>query len=330
MPNTLDPLTVVVTGASGYIGTAFVRHLLQQGGYVLRLVTHSDLNRILVDKDVSTHLVSDFCEASQWEEVLRGADIVVHLAGRAHMLSERRSEAEPQYHLANVQASAVLGEMALKHGVGRFVFVSSVGVNGNQTQENTPFLESDKSAPHNAYSRSKWAAEQELLLLAESSSMELVIVRPPLVYGADAPGNFGMLSRAVKRSLPLPFGAIDNRRSLVSIDNLVGFLALCIAHPNAANQTFLVSDGEDISTSELVREMAVAAGVPCRLLPVPMWLLKAGGFVFGKPSVIKALCDNLQIDATKACRMLGWKPKIGLLGGLHRAMLGSGINEAND
>ncbi len=329
MQTTLGPLTVVVTGASGYIGSAFVRYLQQQGRYVLRLVTHSDPNRILVGKDVSTHLVNDFCEASQWEGVLRGADIVVHLAGRAHMLNERASESAQPHYKTNVQATAVLGEMALKHGIGRFVFVSSVGVNGNRTRVNVPFRESDNPHPHNAYTHSKWAAELELLYLAKSGRMEVVIVRPPLVYGADAPGNFGMLKRAVVRFWPLPLGAIDNRRSLVALDNLVDFLAICMAHPNAANQTFLVSDGEDISTSGLIREMSRAAGVPCRLFTVPIWMLGIAGVLSGKTSSINGLCDNLQVDISKARDILGWSPPVSPAEGVRRAMTGIMKNETN-
>jgi len=324
-----SPLTVVVTGASGYIGSAFVRYLLQQGRYVLRLVTHSDPDRTLVGNDVSTYLVKDFCEASQWEEVLRGADIVVHLAGRAHMLKERASESAQQYYQPNVQATAVLGEMALKHGVGRFVFVSSVGVNGNRTPVNAPFRESDNPHPHNAYAHSKLAAEQKLLYLAKSGRMEVVIVRPPLVYGVDAPGNFGLLKRAVLRSWPLPLGAIDNRRSLVALDNLVDFLAICMTHPNAANQTFLVSDGEDISTSGLIREMSRAAGVSCRLLPVPIWMLGVVCVFAGKARTINGLCDNLQVDISKARSMLGWSSLVTPIEGVRRAMLGVRNNEAN-
>jgi nucleoside-diphosphate-sugar epimerase len=324
-----DPLTVVVTGASGYIGSALVRYLQQQGRYVLRLVTHSDPDRMHVGDDVSTYMVKDFCEASQWEHVLRGADIVVHLAGRAHMLKERASESAKQYYQTNVRATAVFGEMALKHGVRRFVFVSSVGVNGNRTRVGAPFRESDNPHPHNAYAHSKWAAEQELWYLTNSGRMEVVIVRPPLVYGADAPGNFDLLKRAVLRSWPLPLEAVDNRRSLVALDNLVDFLAICMAHPNAGNQTFLVSDGEDVSTAGLIREMSRAAGVSCRLLPVPIWVLRIVGVFLGKKNAINALCDNLQVDISKVRSMLGWSPLVTPIEGVRRAMLGIEKNEAN-
>ncbi len=205
-------------------------------------------------------------------------------------------------------------------GVRRFVFVSSIGVNGLETGHGQGFFEADKPNPHNAYALSKWEAEQGLMQIATATGLEVVIIRPPLVYGPDAPGNFGSLMRAVQRGWPLPLGAVHNQRSLVALDNLVDFIITCITHPQAANQTFLVSDGQDLSTTELVRGMSQAAGVPSRLLPVPVWALRAGALLLGKGDAVQRLCGNLQMDISKARSLLGWVPPVSVQEGLRRAM----------
>jgi nucleoside-diphosphate-sugar epimerase len=205
-------------------------------------------------------------------------------------------------------------------GVRRFVFLSSVGVNGSSTAPGSSFSEVDQPNPHNAYALSKWEAEQGLLRIAAETGMEVVIIRPPLVCGPGAPGNYGSLMRAVQRGWPLPLGAVHNQRSLVALDNLVDFIITCITHPQAANQTFLVSDGQDLSTTELVRGMAQAVGVSARLLPVPVWALQAGATLLGKGDAVHRLCGNLQVDISKARSLLGWLPPVSVEDGLRRAM----------
>jgi nucleoside-diphosphate-sugar epimerase len=205
-------------------------------------------------------------------------------------------------------------------GVPRFVFLSSIGVNGVQTASGKAFSETDQTKPHNAYSLSKWEAEQGLLRIAHETGLEVVIIRPPLVYGPEAPGNFGSLKRAVQLGWPLPMAALHNQRSLVALDNLVDFITTCITHPQGANQTFLVSDGQDLSTTELVRGMAQAAGVPARLIPIPVWALQAGASLLGKGDVVQRLCSNLQVDISKARNLLGWVPPVSVEEGLRRAM----------
>jgi nucleoside-diphosphate-sugar epimerase len=182
------------------------------------------------------------------------------------------------------------------------------------------FSEKDIPNPNNAYAISKWEAEQGLLQIAAESGLEVVIIRPPLVYGHNAPGNFGSLIRAVQRGWPLPLGAVNNQRSLVGLDNLVDFIVTCLTHPRAANQTFLVSDGQDLSTTDLVRGMAQAAGVPARLLPVPVWALQAGATLLGRGDAVQRLCGNLQVDISKARNLLGWVPPVSVEEGLWRAM----------
>jgi len=225
------------------------------------------------------------------------------------------------FRTVNAAGTLNLARQAAEAGVTRFVFVSSVGVNGSHTALDKPFSEVDKPNPHNAYALSKWEAEQGLLRIADETGLEVVIIRPPLVYGCNAPGNFGSLMRPVQRGWPLPLGAVHNQRSLVALDNLVDFIITCISHPQAAKQTFLVSDGQDLSTTELVRGMAQAAGVLARLLPVPVWALQAGATLLGKGDVVQRLCGNLQVDISKARNLLGWVPPISVDEGLRRALM---------
>lgn len=196
------------------------------------------------------------------------------------------------------------------------MFISSVKVNGEATQPGAAFLPDAAAAPQDAYGLSKMEAEQGLRQIAADTGMEVVIIRPPLVYGPNAPGNFGALMRAVQRGLPLPLASVRNQRSLVALDNLVDFIITCATHPKAANQTFLVSDGQDLSTPELIRKMADAAGVPARLLPVPVWALQAGAQLLGKGGAVQRLCGNLQVDISKARKLLGWVPPVSVEEGL--------------
>lgn len=191
-----------------------------------------------------------------------------------------------------------------------------------QTLPGCAFSEVHKPKPHNAYALSKWEAEQGLIQISAETGLEAVIIRPPLVYGPGAPGNFGSLMRVVQRGWPLPLGAVRNQRSLIALDNLVDFIITCIRLPQAANQTFLVSDGQDLSTTELVRGMARAAGVPARLLPVPVWALQAGAKLLGKGDAVQSLCGDLQVDISKARELLEWLPPVSVDEGLRRAMGG--------
>jgi nucleoside-diphosphate-sugar epimerase len=235
-------------------------------------------------------------------------------------MQDTESDPLAVFRAVNVQTTLNLARQAAAAGVKRFVFISSIGVNGCQTATGKPFAEAGQSKPYNFYALSKWEAEEGLSRIASETEMEVVIIRPPLVYGLNAPGNFGSLMRAVRRGWPLPLGAVHNQRSLVALDNLVDFIITCITHPQAANQTFLVSDGQDLSTTELVRGMAHAAGLPARLLPVPVWALQAGGALLGKGDAVQRLCGNLQVDISKARRLLGWVPPVSVEEGLRRAM----------
>ena len=251
---------------------------------------------------------------------MRDVSAVIHLAARVHVMHDTSADPLTAFRAVNVDGTLNLARQSAAAGVKRFVFVSSVKVNGESTQPGPAFAEADTASPQDAYGQSKYEAEQGLRQLGVDTGMELVIIRPPLVYGPGVKANFAALMRAVKRGWPLPLGAVHNQRSLVALDNLVDFIITCITHPQAANQTFLVSDGQDLSTTELVRGMAQAAGVPARLLPVPVWALQAGASLLGKGAAVQRLCGNLQVDISKARSLLGWVPPVSVQEGLRRAM----------
>jgi len=226
-----------------------------------------------------------------------------------------------EFRRVNVLGTLNLARQAASAGVRRFVFVSSIGVNGAETFQQ-PYTALDSASPHSPYAVSKYEAELGLQALAAETGMEVVIIRPPLVYGPNAPGNFGSLMRWLQRRVPLPLGAIHNQRSLVALDNLVDLIVVCLTHPAAANQIFLVSDGEDVSTTELLRRMGQALGRPARLVPLPASILKLAAAMVGKPDVAQRLCGSLQVDIEKTRRLLSWTPPLSLAEGLKKAAEG--------
>jgi len=318
---TAVPPSLAVTGATGFVGRALVQRCValappERGSSVLAITRQGTTNKVAGARYAR---VGHWSDNSEWQAVLAGTDVVVHAAARVHVMTDTAASPLEEFRHVNVLATLHLARQAVQAGVKRFVFISSIGVNGSQTTLGKPFAEVDQPNPHNAYALSKWEAEQGLVRIADETGLEVVIIRPPLVYGPGAPGNFGSLMRAVQRGWPLPLGAIHNQRSLVALHNLVDFIVTCITHPQAANQTFLVSDGQDLSTTELVRGMARAASVPARLLPVPVWALHAAGRLLGKGDAVQRLCGNLQVDISKARQLLGWVPPVSVDEGLRRA-----------
>jgi nucleoside-diphosphate-sugar epimerase len=295
---------VLVTGGNGFIGRATVARLTENGVEVRSAVRRlANVRTEVLAPPLGSH--------ADWRSVLDGVGTVIHTAARAHVLRDDAVDPVRIFREINLKGTLQLARQAAELGVNRFVFLSSIGVNG--TQSTLPFNESHVCYPQEPYALSKLEAEQALLALGAQSGMEIVIIRPPLVYGPGAPGNFAGLIRWVQRGLPLPLGAIYNHRSLVALENLLSLVLLCAdsaRSPQAANQVFVVADGEDVSTSTLLRKVARASGRPSRLLPVPASWLRAGASLLGKRAVADRLLGNLQVDATKARTLLGWRPVI--------------------
>lgn len=309
-------MKVLVTGANGFVGREVLQRLNEMSG--LQVV--ASMRRAAELAGATVVEVGDATPQTDWSLALAGAGAVVHLAARVHVMNDTAADPLAAFRTVNVDGTLNLARQAAAARVMRFVFISSVKVNGESTLPGRAFTEADALNPQDAYGQSKHEAEQGLCQLSADTGMEVVIIRPPLVYGPGVRANFAYLMHAVQRGWPLPLGAVQNKRSMVALDNLVDFIGTCITYPQAANQTFLVSDGQDLSTTELVRGMAQAAGVPARLLPVPVWSLQAGASLLGKGDAVLRLCGNLQVDISKGRSLLGWVPPVSVEQGLRRAM----------
>lgn len=309
-----DRVSVLVTGASGFVGSRLLKRLTSKNYYTVagtvRTAVRNDHVDLIAIGDISTPI--------DWASALKGRQIVVHTAARAHIVGDSGIDPLKEFRRVNVAGTLDLARQAANAGVKRFVFISSIKVNGENTLLGKPFTPADVPSPVDAYGISKMEAEQGLRALASETGMELVIVRPPLVYGPGVKGNFASIIRLIDRGLPLPLGAINNRRSLVGLDNLVDLILVCIDHPGAAGQTFLVSDGYDLSTPELLRRVARAMGKPSRLIPVPADILGFGAALFGKKRVAQRLLGSLQIDMASTWQVLGWSPTLSVDEGLRR------------
>jgi nucleoside-diphosphate-sugar epimerase len=310
--NSGNSVKVFVTGSNGFVGRKLADELISRGNTVLRgvRVAKSNLETQIGDIDGRTN----------WFCGLKGVSCVIHTAARVHVFRDAVADPLTTFREVNVDGTLNLARQAAAVAVKRFIFISSVKVNGEATPSGRPFNELDVPNPQDAYGQSKHEAEIGLRQIAADTGMEVVVIRPPLVYGACVKGNFAALMGAVQRGWPLPLGAVHNQRSLLALSNLVDFIITCITHSEAANQAFLVSDGQDLSTTELVRGIAQAAGVPARLLPVPVWALQAGASLLGKGDVVQRLCGNLQVDISKARDLLGWVPPVSVQEGLKLAI----------
>ena len=318
-------MKILVTGANGFIGRAMLARLLAlPDAQVVGCVRAANVRAALpqLDRASMVRVASGLSDAADWSSALEGVQGVVHTAAMVQAMPAGEDGQLAQLRRINVQGTACLARQAAQAGVRRFVFVSSIKVNGEATLPGQAYTADDLPLPVDAYGISKWEAEQALWSIARSTGMELVVVRPPLVYGPGVKANFAALLRAVCRGWPLPLGALDNRRSYVALDNLVDFLAACLVDARAANQTFVVSDGRDLSTRELVLGLARAAGVRARLLPVPVWTLRLSATLLGRRAMAQRLCGNLQLDNAKAQTMLGWTPPLSVDEALRRVVDG--------
>lgn len=305
--------SVLVTGANGFIGKELSRDLVDNG-YSVRALVRSGKEASTPSENLTWYVTGDLANQNDFS-MLDGVDAIVHLAGRAHVLRETAADPLTEFRRVNVLATKILAKEAADHGVRRFVFISSIGVNGNATFGQA-FTELSQLSPHNPYAISKWEAELELMRVARETNLEVVILRPPLVYGPGVKANFQRLMHAVERGWPLPFGAIQNKRSLLYLGNLIDAIRMCIEHPDASGQTFLLDDGEPISTPELISALARAMGREARLVDVPLGMLKLLGALFGKQSAVAQLTGSLCVDSTAIRSRLGWAPPFSMESGL--------------
>lgn len=303
---------IMLTGASGFVGSALKAELVSDSR--IQVMTVVRKGRASPDCVV----IGDIDGNTDFSEALADVDAVIHAAARAHIMCEEVDDPLAEYRRVNVEGTLSLARQAVAAGVRRFVFLSSIKVNGEATVSGNPFQADGVPSPEDAYGVSKLEAERGLMQLAAESGMELVIIRPPLVYGLGVKGNFASMIKLVDKGVPLPLGAIHNKRSLIGLDNLVDLIIRCIEHPAAANQIFLAGDGEDVSTTELLRGVGKAMGKPARLIPVPAGLLQFGATLLGKKAMAQRLLGSLQVDISKTCELLDWKPRYTMEEGLRR------------
>lgn len=303
-------MNILVTGASGFIGKFLVAELLWRGYSVCATVRA--INSPIGNTKVV--IVSDINGDTDWSEALSGVDVVIHLADRMHAMTKYLANHLDDFRKVNVESTKCLVEHAARACVKRFVYVSSVKVNGEQTT--LAYTELDKPNPQDTYGVSKLETEQILYKVSVETDMEVVIVRPPLVYGAGVKGNFAQMIKVLGKGIPLPFASVKNLRSLIYVENLVDALILCATHPKAAGETYLVSDGDDASTPDLLRKLSNAMGKPAKLLPCSPIFIRFAGRLIGKADQIDRLLGNLQVNSGKIRRELGWQPPFTLDDGL--------------
>lgn len=312
---------ILVTGGTGFVGTAVLCKLAEDGTHPIRAAVRK--SNAAVPGGVEKVIVEALTANTDWTAALATVNAVVHCAARVHIMDDTAQNPLDEFRRVNVHGTLALARQAAAAGVQRFIFISSIKVNGEMTELGAPFTADDVPLPIDPYGVSKLEAEQGLRELEAETGMEVVIIRPPLIYGPGVKANFSAMMRWLARGIPLPLGAIHNQRSLVALDNMVDLIVTCLRHPDAAGQTFLVSDGQDTSTTELLQRMAHAMGQRAHLIPVPAGMLKLGAKLIGKPDIAQRLCGSLQVDIQKTRRILGWTPPLTLDQGLQKAAKGN-------
>lgn len=299
---------IAVTGANGFVGRKLCQVLIENG-HVVHAITRTPY-QYLESADYQNFIIDEINASTDWCDILKGVDCVVHLAARVHVMSDSLSDPLSAYRDINTVGTVNLAQQALKYNVKRFVYISTIKVNGEHTAPNIPFTANDTCNPDEPYAISKYEAEQKLFELSSKASIDIVVIRPPLVYGPGVKANFLSMMRWVNNGIPLPLGAVKNKRSLIALDNLVDLIRVCAEHKAAANEIFLASDGEDLSLTQLLKSMAVALDKPSRLIPVPAWLIRISAALLGQKNISRRLLDSLQVDISKTCTRLNWKPPV--------------------
>lgn len=292
---------LLLTGPTGFLGSALLKRL---NNYNVMAVGRSKPDFISEEKFNYGHINGD----TNYNSVLNNIDVIIHTAARVHIMNDKSKNPLSEFREINTYGTLNLAEQAAQKGVKRFIFLSSIKVNGEITDLGKTFQHSDKPNPTDPYSISKYEAEEGLKEISRKTGMETVIIRPPLIYGPGVKGNFSSMINWLKKGVPLPFKLLHNKRSLVSLVNLIDLIITCIEHPDAANQVFLVSDGKDISTAELLQRISIALGKPALLLPVPSFLIQGAATIVGKKEISRRLCGSLQVDIAHTCKTLGWYP----------------------
>jgi nucleoside-diphosphate-sugar epimerase len=309
-------MNILLTGATGFVGKALDSELKKNNFHIKYLSGQSILKSLKSD-----NLKNFIKENINWSEYLSNTACVIHCAARSHIMKETETDPLAVYRSANVEATYNIAKQAARYGVKRFIFLSSVKVNGERTIGSSSFKYSDISKPKDAYAISKLEAEEALLELSKQTGLEIVIIRAPLVYGEEVKGNFKRLLNLVYKKIPMPFAKVSNLRSFIGIENLTNLIVCCIDHPKAAGQTFLASDGEDISTPDLIKKLSKLMGQPSRLFAFPLLIIKLISYLIGKSLEVKRLLDSLRVDSSNTQEVLGWRPPLSLDEGLKKTVV---------
>lgn len=299
-------MKLLITGGTGFVGQALINRLTTFNNYKIYATVRKSIT--IFPSEVSQLKFDGLSPLTDWCNHLKGIDCVIHTAARVHVMTEISTNPSNDFRTVNTTATLNLAKQAASLGVNRFIYISSIKVNGEATLPNLPFTSNDMFVPSDSYALSKYEAEQGLLKISKNSQMEVVIIRPPLIYGPGVKANFASMIEWVNKGVPLPFGVIYNKRSFIALDNLTNFIVHCIDHPKAANEIFLISDGEDISTTELLMKVAKAFNKKAWLIPIPVSVMSLAAKLMGKSDLANRLFDSLQIDNTKAKDLLGWEP----------------------
>lgn len=305
-------MNIFITGATGFLGKRLINKMKINHDFSITGCVRKKTNI----STYSSFEIPNIDGNTDWSTALKNQRVVIHTAGRAHIMTRETAKSFAEYNKVNVDGTLNLAEQAAILGVKRFIFISSIKVNGEKTNLDLPFTEQDKPKPKDIYGISKWEAEKGLQEISKKTNMEIVIIRPPLIYGSEVKGNFKKIINLVKTGIPLPLGKINNKRSFVAVDNLVDIITVCLEHPAASNEVFLVSDGEDISTTELLKKIAKTLDKKSMLITLPIFCLKIPALILGKREMVDRLIGSLQIDISKSQDLLNWNPPISMDEGL--------------